>query len=77
MSPNCTECAFAFEVTDNKPITEIGRKIFVCKFMPPVPVLIPNGRNMALSPMFPPVNSDLWCAQFQARELGRLPYGEG
>jgi len=69
---NCSNCAFSdlqpVAMPDGKPV--IGKTQMVCKRFPPAVVAIqvpsPQGISVNMMPLFPPVNAEVWCYEWEA-----------
>ena len=69
---NCGNCAFMdlqpVAMPDGKPV--IGKTQMVCKRFPPQVVAMqiptPNGISVNMMPLFPPVNAEVWCYEWDA-----------
>lgn len=59
---NCAACKFSREVRPDP--TAIQSQI-ICMLMPPSPVAIQRGVQVQILPMFPIVNAQMSCFQFQ------------
>ena len=79
---NCGNCAFM----DLQPVATpdgravIGKTQMVCKLFPPQIVAIPSpspaGLSINLMPVFPPVNAEVWCYQWEAENGAQDALGD-
>lgn len=68
---NCSNCEYndlqPVAMPDGKPV--IGKTQLVCKRFPPQVVAVqipsPQGISVNMMPIFPPVNAEVWCYEWQ------------
>ena len=71
---SCRGCMYASDVPSNV----VGQWVGLCIYNPPqavaIPTINPMGkRGMNISPVFPPVNDKIVCAQYTDREQTETP----